>query len=122
MHTALWIAQALLAAAMLGAGLMKLMKTREELAPKMRWVDSYEPGQIRLIGLAEVLGAVGLIVPAALGLLPILVPIAAVALLILMIGAAATHLKLHESAVPPLVLAAIAVFVAVGRFALVPLA
>ena len=122
MHMALWIAQSILAAAMLGAALLKLTKTKPQLATKMRWVDGFSPEQIRLIGVVEVLAAAGLVLPAALGVLPILVPIAAAALVPLMIGAAVVHLKLHETPAPPLVLGAIAIFVAVGRFAIAPFA
>jgi len=123
MNTVIWICQAILAAAMLGAGLMKIMKSRAELEPKMGWVRAFTDSQVQLIGIAEVVGAVGLIVPALTGILPILTPIAAAALAVLMAGGAATHVKLKEApmAAPALVLGALAVFIAVGRFVLVPL-
>lgn len=123
MHTTLWILQIVLAVAMLGAGLMKTMKSRAELEPKMAWVKDFSDQQVRLIGLAEFLGAVGLVVPAYTGILPILTPIAASALTVLMVGAVAVHIRLKEGpmAVPAAVLAGIGAFVTVGRLVLVPL-
>jgi uncharacterized membrane protein YphA (DoxX/SURF4 family) len=123
MHTILWILQIVLAVAMLGAGLMKTMKSRAELQPKMAWVKDFTDQQVRLIGLAEIVGAVGLVVPAYTGILPILTPIAAAALTVLMVGAVAVHIKLKEGpmAVPGAVLAGIGAFVTIGRLVLVPL-
>jgi hypothetical protein len=75
-------------------------------------------GQFRAIGLAEVLGAIGLILPGALGIAPVLTPIAATGLAITMVAAARTHLRLGEAsqAIAPLILFGLAVFVAVERF------
>ena len=97
--TASWILQGLLAAAFLGAGGMKLLKTREDLlanGQKMAWVEDFTSEQLRLIGAVEVLGAVGVIVPALTGIFPILTPIAAAGLALTMLGAAATHLRRRE--------------------------
>lgn len=66
-----------------------------------------------MIGLAEVLGAVGLIVPWATRIVPVLTPVAAVGLAVLMAGAAQTHRRRKE---PAIVLAIIAAVIAVGRF------
>ena len=75
--------------------------------------------QFRLfLGVAEVLAALGLILPAVLDVAPALVAVAAVGVALLMFGAAATHLRRGEGQMVPvnLVIAAIAVFIAVMRF------
>jgi hypothetical protein len=75
MNTVVWIAQALLAVAMLGAGAMKLSQTKAQLqaSGSMDWVEHKTEGQIKGIGTLEVLAAVGLIVPAVLDIAPVLV-------------------------------------------------
>jgi hypothetical protein len=119
MNVALWIVTGLLAFAMLGAGAMKIFVPREKLAEKQKWAASWTDGNVKLLGVAEVLGAIGIIVPQATGILPILTPIAAVCLAILMAGAAKTHIDLKEPPVPPVILGLLAIFVAIGRFGIV---
>ena len=118
MNIGLWVVQGLLAFAMLGAGGSKLASPREKLIanPMMAWANDFSASQIKLIGLAEVLGAIGLIVPMAIGILPVLTPIAAICVAVLMMGAAATHLRRKEPPFAPAVLAALALAVGVGRF------
>jgi hypothetical protein len=82
----------------------------------MHWTATWPPGRIKLLGLAEVAGAIGLIVPGALHVLPALTPIAALCLAMLMLGAVQTHRRFHESVVPPLVLLVVCVAVAAGSF------
>ncbi len=74
--------------------------------------DAYMP----MIGTAEVAGAVGLIVPAATGILPILTPIAGACLVVLMAGAVNVHAGRGEAFIPPLVLGLLAAAVAMLRF------
>jgi hypothetical protein len=119
MQLALWIVSGLLALAMLGAGVFKLATPRVKLMEKMKWAKTWTDGNVNLLGLAEVLGAIGLIVPQATGVLPILTPIAAACLVVLMIGAVKTHVDLKEPAAPPAILALLGVFVALGRFGVV---
>ena len=116
MHLALWIASGLLAFAMVGAGAFKLVTPRVKLAEKLQWARTWSDGNVKLLGLAEVLGGVGLIVPWLTGILPILTPIAALCIVVLMIGAVKTHLDFKEPAVPPGILALLGIFVALGRF------
>jgi hypothetical protein len=119
MNTTAWIAQALLAVAMAGAGAMKLMKPKAELATSgMAWVEDFRDNQVKGIGSLEILAALGLMLPALLDLAPELVGVAAVGVVLLMLGAAATHIKRGEGQMVPvnLVIAAIAVFIAVMRF------
>ncbi len=119
MTTAVWIAQALLAIAMLGAGAMKVAKPKAELLTSgMAWVEDFPEPQVKGIGALEILAALGLILPALLDLAPVLVAIAAVGVVLLMVGAAATHLRRGEGQMVPvnLVIAALALFIAVMRF------
>ncbi|HYF24522.1 MAG TPA: DoxX family protein [Baekduia sp.] len=120
MNTVVWIAQALLAVAMLGAGAMKLTQSKEALmaSGNMDWTEDFPEPQIKGIGTLEVLAAIGLIVPALLDIAPELVGVAAIGVALLMLGAAATHLRRKEGQMVPvnLVIAAIAVFIAVMRF------
>ena len=115
MNIALWIAQGVLAFAMLAAGGFKVVSPHDKLAAKMKWAVSWPPGRVKLLGAAEVLGALGLVVPWATHILPILTPIAAGCLFVLMAGAVKTHVDLKEPVVPPAILAAVCVFVALGR-------
>ncbi len=123
MNLILWIAAGVLAAAFLAAGPMKLMQPKEKLAESgMGWTEDFSPGAVKAIGALEVLAAIGLIVPAALDIAPDLVPFAAVGLIVLMLGAAVTHLRRNETqmVLVNVVLIALAAFVAWGRFAAEP--
>jgi uncharacterized membrane protein len=121
MNIALWIIAGLLAAAYLIAGLTKLTKSKADLEKNanMGWTQDFSQSAIRGIGAAEVLGAIGLILPQATGIAPILTPIAAVGLVLLQVGAIVVHVRRQEAKVLPvnIVLLLLALFVAVGRFA-----
>lgn len=119
MTVVLWIIAALLALFFAAAGFMKTFRPIAEIR-KMPWAANMPETSIRLIGIAELLGAVGLNVPLATNVAPILTPIAAVCLAILMVGAARAHKKLGDprsAAVTTIVLAVACLVVAVGRFA-----
>ncbi|MFI6576201.1 DoxX family protein [Nocardiopsis sp. NPDC050513] len=120
MNIVLWILAALLALAFLASGGMKLAQSKEKLvaSPNMAWAEGFSPGLIKSIGALEVLAAVGLILPALLGVLPVLVPLAAVGLVLLMLGAAVTHGRRGEFGSIPVnaVLIVLAGVVAWGRF------
>jgi uncharacterized membrane protein YphA (DoxX/SURF4 family) len=119
MNVALWILQILLAVAFLGAGATKLLKPKEQLGEKMGWAEDFSQPMIKFIGAAEVLGALGLILPAVTGIVPVLTPIAAVGLVLVMVGAAIAHVRRKEypaGVIAPIVLGALALFVAVERF------
>ena len=115
MNVTLWILQGLLALAMFGAGAFKVVTPHAKLAEKMKWAVSWPPARVKLLGLAQVLGAVGLVVPWATGILPVLTPVAAGCLLVLMLGAIKTHVDISEPVVAPAAMAALALIVAVGR-------
>ncbi|HZN73111.1 MAG TPA: DoxX family protein [Micromonosporaceae bacterium] len=120
MNVFLWILQGLLAVAFLGSGLMKTLGTREQAMKRgMAYAEDLTDTQYRIIGIAELLGAVGLILPAVTGIATILTPIAATGLAVTMVGALALHARRHElakTAAVPGVLLVLAVIVAWGRF------
>ena len=124
MKYALWIVQALLALAFLGAGFMKLATPVDQLAQSMVWVNDVPVWLVKFIGLAEVAGGLGLILPALTRIQPQLTPLAGAGLALDMIFAAIFHLSRGEFGfiVPNLVLLALAAFVAYGRWKLVPIA
>lgn len=119
METVLWIAQGLLAAIFTVTGLTKLTQPREKMARgMMTWAADVSDTQFRTIGLLELLGAAGLILPGLFDIAPVLTPVAATGLALTMVGAFATHARRAETsrlAAPALVFA-IAVFVAIERF------
>ncbi|MFI6480908.1 DoxX family protein [Nonomuraea sp. NPDC050663] len=118
MNVFLWILQAILAAAFALVGIMKITQPREKLRPTMPWVEDFTATQVRLIGVAELLGAAGLILPAVTGIAPTLTPLAATGLAITMLVAAATHARRKEwpGIALNVVLLALSVLVAWGRF------
>lgn len=120
MNLALWIVTGLLAVAFLLAGIGKLVLTKEKLAtfPGGGWVEDFSPRALKAIGALEVLAAVGLVLPAVFDIVPILVPLAALGLVLIMLGAVFTRLRRHEAKpmVADLVYLALAGFVAFGRF------
>jgi hypothetical protein len=118
-NTTLWILQGVLAAAFAGAGLMKLAVDKKVLADKgMGFVEEVSSGFVKSLGTAELLGAIGVVLPAIVNIAPILVPVAATCLAIVMVGAVVVHIRRGEHAeiLPPAVLLAVAVAVAWGRF------
>jgi uncharacterized membrane protein len=119
MNVFLWIVQAVLAAMFALAGLMKSTQPNEKLATRLPWVGDFSAPTVRFIGVVELLGAIGLILPAATGIAPTL-PIAATGLAVTMALAAATHIRRKEPSGVAFnaVLFALAVFVAWGRFGL----
>ena len=115
----LWAAAGLLAVLYLMAGGMKATQPIDKLAAQMKWPADL-PRLTRFIGVAEVLGAIGLILPLATGILPWLTPLAAIALAIVQVLAIGFHVMRKEWQVLPvnLILLALAVFVAWGRLGL----
>ena len=122
MNVVIWILQIVLAAAFLAAGGMKLARPRPALVSSgMAWAEDFSAGPVKTIGALEVVGAIGLLLPALTGIAPILTPIAALGLALLMAGAVVVHLRRRETPVPPLVLGVLALVVAVLRFGPYPL-
>ena len=127
MNIALWVLQGLLAVMFLLAGFMKATKTKDEIkktgGERMAWVDSVSGGNLKLIGILEVLIGFGLVLPQLTGILSWLTPLAAVGFACTMIGALLLHLRRKDGAqslVTKIVLLLLAAFVTYGRFVLSP--
>jgi uncharacterized membrane protein YphA (DoxX/SURF4 family) len=123
MNIALWIVQILLALAFAMAGIMKVTQPIDRLETRMEWVKDVGPRGVPLIGSLEILGAIGLILPAVTGILPWLTPVAAAGLALTMVGAMITHGRRGEysSIGVNVVLLVLALFVVYGRFVIVPI-
>jgi hypothetical protein len=96
MRVAYWIVAGLLAAFYLYAGAIKVIQTREKLRPMMAWVDRTPMSAVRAIGVVEVLGAAGLILPPLTGIAPGLALAAAIGFVLLQVGAVPVHLTSTE--------------------------
>lgn len=120
MDLTLWIVAGLLAAVYLFAGAGKLIVPKEKLAsaPGAGWIDDFSASTVKTIGALELLAAVGLVLPAAIDIAPVLVPLAALGLALIMLGAVITRIRRHEAKpmAADLVYLALASFVAWGRF------
>jgi len=124
MIVVIWIIQGLLALVFFMAGAMKLFKPKNELREKLGdWVDQHKDISLRMIGLLEVLGAIGVVLPMAIDVLPILTPIAAIGLALTMVGALKVHFQRKENSkmATNVVLMLLALFVAIGRLYIVPI-
>jgi len=117
-NVVLWILQWLLAVAFVVAGVMKSTQPKEKLAPKLPWVDDFSPATVRFIGVVEILGGLGLVLPALTGIAPILTPLAATGIAVIMVLAAVVHARRKEPSgiVTNVILLALAALVAWGRF------
>ncbi len=120
MNLTLWIIAGLLAAVFLVAGANKLFIPQEKLAkaPGGGWILDFSAGFVKALGAVEILGAVGLILPALLDIAPFLVPLAAVGLALIMVGASIVMFRRHEfkHVLLNLTYLGLAAFVAWGRF------
>src|SRR5690606_41821479 len=94
MNTAAWVVQGVLAAMFFGVGLAKVTQTRQQLqalSPNLAWTEDFGATTVKLIGAAEVLGALGLSLPMLTGIAELLTPIAALGLGAGRSGLAAAH-------------------------------
>jgi hypothetical protein len=119
-NLALWIVAGLLAVVFLLSS-AKMFVPKEKMAGMFaasRWVEDFSPGALKALGALELLAAAGLILPAALDIAPVLVPLAAVGVVLLMVGAVTMRLRRGETVtiVADLVYLAMAAFLAWGRF------
>ncbi|QQQ74679.1 DoxX family protein [Saccharothrix sp. 6-C] len=126
MDLALWIITGVLAAAYFFGGAGKLVLPKQKIAaagPSAAWTEDWSAGAIKAIGALEVLGAVGLVLPAVLGIAPALVPVAATGLVVVMVGATVVRVRRRESklVVVDLVYLALLAFVVWGRLVAEPL-
>ena len=124
LHVGLWVVQCLLGAMFLAVGAMKLTQPMASLANALGWPAEVPATLVRFIGVAELLGGLGLILPAATRIKPMLTPLAGVGLATAMLFAMIFHISHGElGALPlPLILACLAAFVAWGRAVKAPIA
>lgn len=124
MNTVLWILQLLLATAFLAFGGMKVGLSDAALAAKLGWVASVPRWLPRFIGAAEVLGALGLVLPAATRVAPGLTPLASASLATVTLLAVLVHVARNEAAAgaPAAVLCLLCAALAAGRWWLAPIA
>ena len=120
MNLALWIAAGLLAVVALVGGVTKVFVPKPRLAASHggEWTGDASVGFVKTLGVLELLASVGLIVPAVVGIAPVLVPVTAVCWVLLMLGAMITHGRLGQFTLVLLnaVYLALAAFIAWGRF------
>jgi len=118
MNTIIWVVQCLSATIFSIAGLLKLVTPKEILEEKIGWVKDYPDSTVRIIGLSEFIGALGLVVPMALDVFPILTPIAAVYLIIIMQLGTRAHLlrKEYKKIRVDFLFFVLALFIAIERF------
>lgn len=118
MNLVLWVLQMLLGLAFVASGVVKIARDRAQLHEQMPYVEDLSDGQFRTIGILEIAGGLGLVLPAATGIAPILTPLAAVGLAIVMLGATLLHVRRNEpqGVVMPMVLLVGAAVIAWGRF------
>ncbi len=122
LHITLWVVQVSLALAFGMIGVTKLTTSEADLIQQSgELIEKYGVGLIRFIGISEVLGALGLILPAALRILPILTPLASLGLAIIMGLATALHASKGEPIVFQLVFLLLTLFVVWGRFSKAPI-
>ncbi|WP_116201529.1 DoxX family protein [Amycolatopsis circi] len=121
MDLALWIGQGLLAAVYLAAGGLKLVRSRERLIATggLEWMRDSPDAGVKAVGLVEVLGALGVVLPWLTGISPVLTPVAAAGLAVVQVFAFRVHLVRAERGPLPVnaFLLVLAVVVAIGRFA-----
>lgn len=124
MNKLLWIVQSLVGVAFTMAGVMKFSTPYDALAEQMSWVPHVPAMAVKLIGLVEVAGGLGLILPSVFRIMPGLTPLAAAGLVLTMISAAGLHISIGEGAMiaPNLVLGSLAALVAWGRHKKAPIA
>ncbi len=123
MNIALWIVQGLLALAFLLAGSMKAFAPLTTVRKNMSWANDFGVPFVRFIGIAELLAAIGLILPAITGIQSWLTIAAALGLVVVMVSASIFHASRREyqNIGMNVVLLLLAAFVVLGRWALAPL-
>jgi hypothetical protein len=117
MNLALWIVAGLLAALALFSGATKVILPKSTLDKSTDWTESTSAGFVKSLGILEILAAVGLILPAAFDIAPVMVAVTAVGWMLLMIGGMITHARFghYKNVALCLALLAVAAFVAWGR-------
>lgn len=119
MNTVLWIVQAVVALMFLAAGFPKLLQPIDGLSKRLAWVSGVPAGLVRFIGISEVIGAIGLILPGIAHFAPALTVAAALALALVMLLAMVFHIRRHEYSALfiNVIILALMLFIGIGRVA-----
>ncbi|GAA5153311.1 DoxX family protein [Microbacterium pseudoresistens] len=122
MNIALWIVAGVFAIGFVAGGIIKLTWPHEKYAAKLHWAQDFTPGKVKFMGAIEILGGLGLVLPALFGVAPVLVPIAASGMALYMAGAVTERIRRSEyrDLLGDLVFLAAMLFVAWGRYAIAP--
>ncbi|MDF3029409.1 MAG: hypothetical protein K0S23_3716 [Fluviicola sp.] len=122
-HIVLWIAQILLSLCLIWAGIVKLFQPIDQLETMWPWTGEVSPALVKLTGIIDLLGALGLLLPSLFKFKPILTPIAAIGIILLMIAASVFHTCRGEGSQIGfnIVVAVISAFIAYGRLKLAPI-
>jgi putative oxidoreductase len=123
LNITLWIVQGLTAALMLMSAFMKIATPIPELSAKWKWTGELPQQVVRMLGIVDLLGGIGIILPAILKIKPGLTPLAAVGVVLLMISATVFHISRGESSVIAfnIILMLFASFIAWGRYKKLPI-
>ena len=118
MNTTLWILQGLVAIALTVSGLLIMLMPKEKLAPKLSWVKEYSNGMRYFICLSKILGAMGLILPMYLNIVPVLTPVSACCIALFMLLAMRYHFtkKEYKDVPATIIFFVLAFFIAYNRF------
>lgn len=122
-HILLWIAQIILSITLIWAAFVKLVQPIEQLKAMWPWTGEVSPALVRFTGVIDLLGALGVLLPSLFRFKPILAPLAAGGIVLLMISASVFHIYRGEASQIGfnIVFGLIAVFVAYGRFKIIPI-
>jgi uncharacterized membrane protein YphA (DoxX/SURF4 family) len=117
MNNLVWILQWIMAVIFASSGLLIIILPKEKLVSRLSWVRNYSDGTRLFICVSKIVGAIGLIVPRYFNILPVLTPIAAIGLAIIMVLAMLYHIKKNElKDIPATILFfSMAVFIAILR-------
>jgi putative oxidoreductase len=123
LHIALWIAQVILGVMFIMAGIMKSTQPIIDLSKSVPWTANVPVALVRFIGVSELLGGIGLLLPSLLRIKPILTPLAAIGILIIMVFAMVYHVTNGETNVIGINIAfgLVAAFIAWGRLKKAPI-
>ncbi|WP_166968979.1 DoxX family protein [Brevibacterium atlanticum] len=123
MNIALWIVAGVFAAGFIVGGIIKLAWSYERYTAATGWPEDFAPGNVKFMGILEILGGLGLFLPGLVGIAPVLVPVAASGMALYTAGAATERIRRaeHRLLLGDLLFLAGMLFVAWGRFAISPL-
>ena len=122
MNIALWTVAGIFGAAYVAGGIVKLTMPYEKYAAKLGWPGDFTPGNVRFMGVVEILGGIGLVLPGLVDVAPVLVPVAASCMALYMAGAITERIRRGEykELLGDLLFLAAMIFIAWGRFAIEP--